>query len=751
MTAPVLDRLPAPRRATRERPRRRVGWVAPPAAGAAVLLSGAPVASIAQGPGWFGYAVGVVGLVVAVGLALRRTHPVVVALAQLAAVLELLVALFSDQILPGPAAAEELGNLLAGAAGQIDTGLPPVAATPEILLLVTGAFGLVTVVGYAISVSAAAPAIAGIPLLVVFAVPTALAGSALPWWAITAPAAGFGLLLLTREGARRQLPAGVAVTAAAIVVALLLGSAATMVGTGGRFAGGSGTGGSGGSIGLNPFTSLRGQLIRDSPTELFRVSGLPRPQYLRAITLRDFVPQAGFQVGAPAPGVPLDGPLPAGAGQGGERAVIDVENVGFRDYWFPLYGHPQEVTGLSDDDWRFDPASGTAYNRHAREEDDWQQQAVLPAPTATQLRAATGPLDVDRAYLSTEGVDPRAAALAVDATRGARTDFDKAVALVGFFTAPDSGFSYSLQTTPGAGDNALVEFLTVGRTGYCEQFSSAMAIMLRTVGVPARVAVGFTAGTAATGYRSVTTADAHAWVEAYFPGHGWTTFDPTPLTDGRALVPPYVQEVRDQERETGSQNQDDDLTPGELAGADGGPTPEPPTAPPVEIGGPTPAGPGFSLVLPVAVLVVAMLGLAPAGLRVLLRRRRLAAVAAGGPGAAVAGWEELLAESTDRGVLVRSSDTVRAAARRLIREHRLDDNAQQALRTVVRAVEASWYGQQRPDETPEVAGELGAVVRTVAAGIAAGSRLSLRERLLPRSVLRRDTTPAAAEGHPDGG
>jgi hypothetical protein len=124
--------------------------------------------------------------------------------------------------------------------------------------------------------------------------------------------------------------------------------------------------------------------------------------------------------------------------------------------------------------------------------------------------------------------------------------------------------------------------------------------------------------------------------------------------------------------------------------------------------------------------------LTPAALRVRARRRRLAAVARGGPGAAIAGWEELLAESTDRGADSAESDTVRAAARRLVREHGLESDTQQSLRKVVGAIEASWYGETHPGR-----GELDEPVRAVAAGIAAGSGLSLRGRLLPRSVVRR--------------
>ena len=118
-------------------------------------------------------------------------------------------------------------------------------------------------------------------------------------------------------------------------------------------------------------------------------------------------------------------------------------------------------------------------------------------PTAEALRVGDGDADgVDPAFLSTDGVDPRVAAIAREVTADAPTGFDRAVALTEWFSGPGSPFTYDLATAPGNGDDALVEFLTTGRRGYCEQFASAMAVMLRTLGVPARVAVGFTGGRA---------------------------------------------------------------------------------------------------------------------------------------------------------------------------------------------------------------------------------------------------------------
>jgi hypothetical protein len=590
---------------------------------------------------------------------------------------------------------------------------------------------VVLVAVYGAAVLAGAPAAAGVPLLAVFAVPAALDDSLLPWQAVVFAAAGFGVLLVLRDGARRQRTGGVALVAVAVVLALGVGAVGTFVGTAGRFSG-AGAGG-GGAIGLSPFTTLRGQLTQERPAELFEVRGLPQPAYLRALTLSRYVPDVGWQATRPGPGPELPGTLGVVAGAAVKIATVDVRNIGFKDYWLPLYGQTIAVTGLSGR-WTYDERSGTAYTARPRAEDGWQQMADFSAPTAAQLRDARGSTGPVAPYLDTSGVDRRVLDLAAQVTAGAATPFDKAIALQDYFTSPASGFSYSLQTAPGNGDDALVEFLTAGKTGYCEQFAAAMAVMLRAVGVPARVAVGFTGGKADGDHRTISTSDAHAWVEAWFPGHGWLIFDPTPLTDGRTIVPPYVAEARAEAA----------AAAGAPAGADPAdlprqePTPQAsPTPEPIVPDIPVPAAPSAELPLwPVLlgfVLVVLVGGTSvPAFLRTRARRQRLTAVAAGGQAAAAAGWAELLAESTDRGVPARDSDTVRAAARRLVREHHLDRDAQEHLRQVVGVVEASWYGGRHPEPNALVE-----PLAAVLAAVAAASPLSTRDRLLPRSVLRR--------------
>src|ERR671920_257850 len=95
-------------------------------------------------------------------------------------------------------------------------------------------------------------------------------------------------------------------------------------------------------------------------------------------------------------------------------------------------------------------------------------------------------------------------------------------------------YPYDLSIPPQNREMDAVEyFLFEQRRGYCEQFSSSLAVMARSLGIPARVATGYAPGeyNPFTGYYDVRASDAHAWVEVYFPGYGWSTFDPTPSFD----------------------------------------------------------------------------------------------------------------------------------------------------------------------------------------------------------------------------
>ena len=116
---------------------------------------------------------------------------------------------------------------------------------------------------------------------------------------------------------------------------------------------------------------------------------------------------------------------------------------------------------------------------------------------------------------------------------GARSPYAAALQLEEWFRS-GGGFRYDEQPPRVAGVPPLVGFVLDTRRGYCQHYAGAMALMLRMLGVPARVAVGFRTGVYddKTGVWTVTDRDAHAWVEAWFAGYGWLPFDPTPGREG---------------------------------------------------------------------------------------------------------------------------------------------------------------------------------------------------------------------------
>jgi hypothetical protein len=121
--------------------------------------------------------------------------------------------------------------------------------------------------------------------------------------------------------------------------------------------------------------------------------------------------------------------------------------------------------------------------------------------------------------------------LADRVTRGAKTPYAATVDLERWFLV-NGGFTYS--NDPRVVSPPLVGFATTTRSGYCQYFAGAMALMLRYVGIPARVAVGFAGPNfdPVSGEWKFTDHDAHAWVEVWFKGYGWLPFDPTPAPQG---------------------------------------------------------------------------------------------------------------------------------------------------------------------------------------------------------------------------
>lgn len=152
------------------------------------------------------------------------------------------------------------------------------------------------------------------------------------------------------------------------------------------------------------------------------------------------------------------------------------------------------------------------------------------AATPAELRALPKeppPEAVERYVQLPSSLPDRVGALARRITRNATTDFDRVKAIESYLAR---NFEYSLDSpVPPAGRDAVDHFLFDAEVGFCEQFASATAVMLRTLGIPARVVAGYAPGVRNpfSGYFDVRGSDAHSWVEVWFPMYGWYEFDPT--------------------------------------------------------------------------------------------------------------------------------------------------------------------------------------------------------------------------------
>jgi transglutaminase-like putative cysteine protease len=177
---------------------------------------------------------------------------------------------------------------------------------------------------------------------------------------------------------------------------------------------------------------------------------------------------------------------------------------------------------------------GTVYNFDDQHSiSSYQAESDIAEPAPAELRGAGRyyPPQIQAAYLRLPALDPRVPRLAAQITGSASNDFDKAAAMENYLR---THFGYTLQLPQTKVRDPIANFLFERKQGHCEYFASAMAVMLRTLGIPSRVVNGFRSDefNDLTGNYVVRAKDAHSWVEAYFPGYGWQTFDPTPAGGG---------------------------------------------------------------------------------------------------------------------------------------------------------------------------------------------------------------------------
>jgi transglutaminase-like putative cysteine protease len=276
---------------------------------------------------------------------------------------------------------------------------------------------------------------------------------------------------------------------------------------------------------VTPLVDIRTRLIDQSDDELFTVEAA-RGEYWRMVALDTFNGDVwGTEREAPRVGtdVPSSGPQPPSVELVQEFAIGPLDSR-----WLPAAFRPVRIEL---EDARVIEESASLVSDDASSNDArYSVVSRIPTPSRTQLAATLPASRSEMAeYLELpDDFSDYVSDLADNVVAGASSPYEQALALQTFLR-DESLFEYSTDVEPGHSDDALEEFLRDTRRGYCEQFAGSYAAMARSVGLPARVAVGFTPGNRdENGVFHVTNKEAHAWPEVWFDGIGWMPFEPTP-------------------------------------------------------------------------------------------------------------------------------------------------------------------------------------------------------------------------------
>ncbi|MFI9587247.1 DUF3488 and DUF4129 domain-containing transglutaminase family protein [Streptomyces sp. NPDC052236] len=757
---------------------------------AATLMAAGAMLPLVDSASWMVQAAVLLAIQSGVGALARRVplaRPLTVVVQALAVLLLLTVVFAREQailgLIPGPEAFQRFGELLNAGGEDVGRFAIPAPPTDGIRLMVIGGVLIIGLAVDALAVTFRSAAPAGLPLLALYSVAAGLSGGGSSWLYFLLAATGYLVLLLAegrdrlsqwgrvfggaapgRQGSAGGLEAtggtplapvraGRRIGALALGVALAVPAALPAL-DGGLLANagnGDGAGAGGGTISaVNPLVSLQDSLNQDADREVIRYrtnATDTQSLYLRIVALDQFDGSAWKSSERKVKDVPDDLPQPDGlspsVGTTGIRTNISAAES-YQQNWLPL---PYPATKVDiDGRWRYEPDGRTLVGDDGQTTRgaEYSVNSLLVNPTPEQLAEATSPPEaLLREYTKVPRELPGVVReTALEVTQGATNNYERAVKLQDWF-AVEGDFSYDTQVQSGTGVLAIRRFLA-NKEGFCVHFAFSMAAMARTLGIPARVAVGFTPGSPlADGTMSVGLRDAHAWPELYFEGVGWTRFEPTPT---RGSVPEYTR------AETVPGGPSDPAQPEAIGSATPSATPTAEETCPAqarqlgECGALTPqdvqppADPGVSLgtVLGVslAVLAVVVVPLLPMLWRIRVRARRLGSAGRTAEDAVartLAAWQEITDTAWDHGILPDDSQTPRKTAARIVRLGRLEGEAADAVHRVSGAVEQVLYARE-----PQPGTGLADDARLIQAGLRepVGRATRLRAVLAPRSSVR---------------
>ncbi|MFJ4930487.1 DUF3488 and DUF4129 domain-containing transglutaminase family protein [Streptomyces sp. NPDC088736] len=752
---------------------------------AATLMAACALLPLVEPVTWLFQAVCLLALQAGVGALTRRVplaRPLTVA-AQALVTLMLLTLVFARQqavlgFVPGPEAFRHLGDLLQSGTDDVGRYAIPAPLSDGIRLMLVGGVLVIGLAVDALAVTFRSAAPAGLPLLALYSVAAGLSGGGAAWLWFLLAAGGYLMLLLAEgrdrlsqwgrvfggaprtrgpevsTGATAPVRTGRRIGAVALGVALVVPLGLPALDGGLLDAAGAGVGpgsGGGGTISaVNPLVSLRDSLNVDEDRQVmsYRTSTQDtQDMYLRIVSLDDFDGTAWKPAQRHIQDVPDTFPTPVGLGGDVRRSEVRTRIAAADWYaqdWLPM---PYPASGVSiKGSWRYEPVGRTLVGDHGQNTRGLQYDvtSLIVEPTAAQLSdAPEPPKALKREFTKVpESLPAVVAQTARKVTGGSTNHYEQAVKLQDYF-AVSGGFTYDTQVQVGSGSAAIARFLRDKR-GFCVHFSFAMASMARTLGIPARVAVGFTPGSPqADGSMSVGLRDAHAWPELYFEGVGWTRFEPTP---SRGSVPDYTQ--------TATPGLDTPTLPQPTTSASTAPSTAPSAgttcsaqekrlegcpsqSAAAAVGSEDGGTPWFeTLGLALSVLLVLAVPSLPMLWRLRVRARRLGAHGRGEADAAaytLAAWLEVTDTAWDYGIVPDESLTPRRAAERIVRMGLLDWEAAEAVQRIAAAVEQVLYA---PRPRP-VAGLAEDARRVTAALRATASRTArLRAVVAPRSAIR---------------
>jgi transglutaminase-like putative cysteine protease len=490
---------------------------------------------------------------------------------------------------------------------------------------------------------------------------------------------------------------------------------------------------------VSPLVNIRTRLVDRANVEVFTVRSSARA-YWRLTSLDRFDGEIWSSEGSYKKlGTALgnDEPTPSGDPVLQAFAVSQLTSI-----WLPAAYEARRVEGLKALSYNPDSAS-VITDKPTTDGITYQVESLIPRYTADQL-ATAGPGGLKKkaaqAYGALPAVSPRVRDLALQVA-GRGTPYQRAKALQDFFRS--ARFTYDLRVPAGHNEPALERFLFVTRRGYCEQFAGAYGVLARLVGLPTRVAVGFTTGELGRdGLYHVRDLNAHAWPEVFLDGFGWVAFEPTP---GRGA--PGAEDYTGQPESQASVTNPSTATtlgttpttepqPQEDQGTT--PTSAPATAPPPQQPQTNPAAHhsrkwlylGGSAVLLIALVLAGI----PTAKRMRRARRRRAAT---DPASRVlVAWEEAADALGAHRVARRPSETMAEYAGRASRQLPLRQGPSTALAGLADDAAAASYSSEAPDA--ESVTRAHAAVATIEASVKedAGVRRRILVAIDPRPLFR---------------